>query len=155
MQKPSFYNQIHKKLALLYGNDFQDMREIWKQVRRDYRRECGARLPKSLKKNLDEFALLEEWVDTKIVEAGQEDIYYLNKQDLKERGWNEKIIERLYPNPTYRIYLGRGRWAYYYNGTRASELEDSEEFIEYIDRKAKRKSGQKKKAGQFGNEFIL
>ncbi len=153
MPKVSFFNQIHKKLVILYGDELQDMREIWKQVRRDYRQDCHTRLPKSLKKNPEEFALLEEWVNTKITEAGQDYIYYLNKQDLKDRGWNDKLVEQLYPKPQYQIYLGRGCWAYYYNGTTVSELEDSEEFIQHIDKKAKRIAKARKKDG-FGTEFI-
>jgi hypothetical protein len=56
-----------------------------------------------------------------------------------ERGWDNKLLELLYPNPDKVMYLGRGRYAYYYNGTKTGELEDTEEFIEYISAKLERK----------------
>jgi hypothetical protein len=156
---PSFYNQIHKKLVILYGSNFTDMREVWKQVRRDYRKETKVILPKGLKKHPEVYAVFETWVETKISEAGKSDVYYINKSDLKLRGWNDKIIEQLYPRPNYSMYLGRGRYAYYYDGLATGELEDSEEFIEYIAKKIarsrKRSNHSAKNTTQFGTEFIL
>jgi hypothetical protein len=158
-QKPkiksvSFYNQIHKKLIVIYGGVFTDMRELWKQVRRDFRKETHIILPKSLKKNPDEFALLMEWVETKIENEGKNDQYFLNKSDLVDRGWNTRIIEKLYPKPLYVLYLGRGRYVYYYDGNRASELEDSEDFIEYIEKKIERQRRRNQLNTGFGSEFI-
>ncbi len=148
-------NAIHKRLVVLYGDQFSKMKHIWSHVRREYYKENGARLPLSLRKNPGKFILLFEWVETKIAEEGKEEIYFLNKQDMVERGWNDKLIMKLYPKPDYKMYLGRGRFAYYYNGTTVSELEDKEEFIEFITKKLSKKKTKPRKKDGFGSEFIF
>ena len=154
-KKPSFYNLIHKKLMLLYGDQFTDMRELWKQVRREYRKETKVVLPRSLRKDMEKYLAFEAWVDARIEASAQRDLYYLNKSDLKVRGWSDALLEKLYPQPDHKMYLGRGRYAYYYEGTRAGELEDSEEFIEHIARKLERqRKRQAKQKDGFGSEFI-
>ena len=155
-KKPSFYNLIHKKLMLLYGRDFTDMRELWKQVRRDYRAATKVVLPRSLRKDMEKYLAFEAWIDERIEASPQRDLYYLNKSDLKVRGWSDVLLAKLYPKPDYKMYLGRGRYAYYYEGNRAGELEDSEEFIEHIARKLERQRRRSAKSKDgFGSEFIL
>ena len=152
---PSFYNAIHKKLVVLYGSEFKDMRELWKHVRRQYRKDGHKALPKSLRKHPEEFQKFESWVDTQITSAHKQEQYFINKSDLKTRGWNERIIEQLYPKPDYKLYLGRGRWAYYYDGWAVGEREDSDEFIEYVAKKVARQQRlSAKKTNGFGSEFI-
>ncbi|NJS40994.1 hypothetical protein HC766_01215 [Candidatus Gracilibacteria bacterium] len=153
--KIGFLNEIHKKLVVLYGSDFDRMKKIWKQVRSDYKEDVGSRLPLSLRKNPEKYEMFVSWVDNKIKEADREDLYYLNKADLMDRSWSEKIIQKLYPKPDYKMYLGRGRYAYYYNGTKIGELEDTEEFIDYITKKLHKKKSKPKKKDGFGEEFIF
>lgn len=157
------FNHIHKRFVLLYDGD--DMRQIWKRVRREWKKEKKSKLPKRFGKYPEIWEELNIWIEEKIaklVGSGQEDVTFYNKQDLKDRGWDDKIISILYPRPDRVIYLGRGRYAYYYNGNNVSELEDSEKFIEYISAKLERKEHRKQKklardnplnAG-FGSEFI-
>lgn len=154
-KSPSFYNRIHKRLVILYGEDFTDMRELWKQVRRDYRAATKVILPKSLRKDLPKYEAFAAWVETRIEASPRRDLYYLNKTDLKARGWSEALLEKLYPRPDYKLYLGRGRFAYYYEGNRTGELEDSEEFIEFVAARLARKRRQKPTVKDgFGTEFV-
>ncbi len=156
------FNRIHKRFMVIY--DLDDMRKVWKKVSSEWKKYKGEKLPKRFKKYPEIWAELNYWIEEKIskfVADGGEDVNYLNKADLKERGWDEKILKSLYPNPDKRIYLGRGRWAYYYNAGRLGELEDSEEFIEYVEVKLERKRkremsklAKSKKNTGFGTEFI-
>jgi hypothetical protein len=144
--------------------DSADMRYVWKKVRSEWKKYKGEKLPKRFGKYPEIWVELNHWIEDKInefVANGGEDINYLNKADLKTRGWDDKILLRLYPNPDKKVYLGRGRHAYYYNGGSINELEDSEEFIEYIsiklERKRKRelsKLAKNKKNDGFGSEFV-
>ncbi len=153
------FNRIHKRFMVLY--DSADMRYVWKKVRSDWKKEFKSKLPKRFRKYPETWQELNEWIEERIsekVKAGGEDIQYLNKSDLIERGWDNKLLERLYPKPDKVVYLGRGRYAYYYNSSNLYELEDSEDFIEYIsaklERKRKREASKKNKNNGFGNEFI-
>lgn len=153
------FNRIHKRFMVLY--DSADMRYVWKKVRSDWKKEFKTKLPKRFKKYPEIWQELNEWIEERIlekVENGGEDIDYLNKADLLERGWDNKILEKLYPTPDKVVYLGRGRYAYYYNASNLYELEDSEEFIEYIalklERKRKREQAKKNKNNGFGEEFV-
>jgi hypothetical protein len=160
---PTNLNYIHKRLMVLYH--LSDMRRVWKKVRADWKKEFHTILPKRFKKYPETFLLLGEWIEGRISQLvldGKEDIDYVNKSDLKERGWDDKIIKILYPNPDKIVYLGRGRYAYYYNGGRVGELEDSDEFLEHItiklERKRKRENAKQAKEHKiktgFGSEFI-
>lgn len=157
------FNHIHKRLMVLYN--LNDMRNVWKKVRSDWKKDKKTILPKRFKKYPQTWIDLNVWVEEKInnfILNGGIDIQYLNKADLKLQGWDEKIIKILYPNPDKVVYLGRGRYAYYYNGAKVSEFVDSDEFIEYIalklDRKRKREENKNKKSNpmgyKFGSEFI-
>ena len=156
------FNRIHKRFMVLYES--VDMRLVWKKVRSEWKKYKGEKLPKRFKKYPEIWQELNEWVESKIakfVAEGGEDINYLNKADLKLRGWDDKILLILYPKPDRNVYLGRGRHAYYYDGGRINELEDSEDFIEYItaklERKRKRelsKLAKSKKNDGFGSEFV-
>lgn len=157
------FNQIHKRLMVLYN--LNDMRQVWKKVRSEFKKEFKTVLPKRFKKYPQLWEQLNTWIETRIqtkVEEGGEDIKYYNKSDLKERGWSEKLIKLLYPKPDKVIYLGRGRYAYYYNGSRLGELEDSDEFIEEVARvlarkrrlQANKETKLKNSKGRFGTEFI-
>ena len=144
--------------------NLSDMRRVWKKVRSEWLMQTGIELPKRFKKYPEVWKDLNVWVEHKIavfVANGGVDTEYLNKADLKSRGWDETLIAKLYPNPDKVMYLGRGRHAYYYNGAKVSELEDSEAFIEYIAEKLERKErrGAKRKRSQdrgsrFGSEFM-
>jgi len=160
---PSFnFNHIHKRFMVIYN--LSDMRRVWKKVASDWKKDKGFKLPKRFKKYPEIWAELNIWLEDKIakfVEEGGQDIVFYNKADLKTRGWDEKLLKILYPTPDKVVYLGRGRHAYYYNGRRLGELEDSEDFIEYIamklERKRKRelsKSAKDSKNIGFGTEFI-
>ena len=156
-------NHIHKRLMVIYH--LSDMRQVWKKVRSDWKKEFKEILPKRFGKYPETWNLLNEWVEVRIkkhVSEGGQDIIFHNKADLKDRGWDDKLIFKLYPKPDKIVYLGRGRHAYFYNGQNIDILEDSEEFIEYISAKMARKQKliMKKKlrddpriAG-FGAEFI-
>jgi hypothetical protein len=156
------YNQIHKRFVLLYKST--DMRRIWKKVRMEFTHEKGIELPKRFKKQPELFAQLTEWIEEKItilVENGGRDLAFLNKADLIQRGWDNKLLQLLYPNPDKILYLGRGRYAYYYDGDKINDLEDGDDFIEYIagkiERKRKRenaKLAKEKKLQGFGSEFV-
>jgi hypothetical protein len=153
------FNRIHKRFMVLY--DSGDMRYVWKKVRSDWKKEFKTKLPKRFRKYPETWQELNLWIEERIeksVQKGGEDIEYLNKADLLQRGWDNKLLERLYPEPDKKVYLGRGRNAYYYNGANLNLLEDSEEFIDYIsqklERKRKRESAKKAKNTGFGNEFI-
>lgn len=154
------FNRIHKRFMVLY--DSGDMRYVWKKVRSDFKKEFKIKLPKRFKKYPELWQELNEWIEQRIqkkVLDGGDDIQYLNKADLIERGWDKKLLDTLYPDPDRKVYLGRGRWAYYYNGTRVGEIEDTEGFIEYIaakmDRKRKREAAKARKhQSTFGSEFI-
>jgi long-subunit acyl-CoA synthetase (AMP-forming) len=157
------FNHIHKRLMVLYN--ISDMRLVWKKVRSEFKKEFKVTLPKRFKKYPKLWEQLNIWIESRInqkVLGGGEDIKYFNKSDLKERGWSEKLIKLLYPNPDKVIYLGRGRYAYYYNGSRLGELEDSDEFIEEVARvlarkrrlQANKESKLKNGKGKFGTEFI-
>jgi hypothetical protein len=156
------FNAIHKRFVVLYKST--DMRRIWKKVRTEFEQETGIELPKRFKKYPELFTQLADWIEKNIAEfvaKGGEDIAFYNKADLLERGWDNKLLIKLYPAPDKVLYLGRGRYAYYYNGTKIGELEDSEEFIEYIaeklERKRKReasKIAKEKRLAGFGSEFI-
>jgi hypothetical protein len=155
------FNRIHKRFMVLY--DSADMRYVWKQVRSQYKKEFKTKLPKRFKKYPEDWQRLNHWIEERIsqkVKNGGEDVPFLNKADLLARGWDKKLLELLYPKPEREVYLGRGRWAYYYDGNKAAMLEDTEEFIEYtaskLERKRKRESAKnKKKNPGFGNEFVL
>jgi hypothetical protein len=157
------FNRIHKRFMVLYESD--DMRKVWKKVRSEWKKYKGEKLPKRFKKYPEIWVELNEWIEDKItqfVTDGGEDVHYLNKADLKLRGWDDKILLLLYPKPDKKLYLGRGRYAYYYNGTNVGELEDNEEFIEHIttklERKRKRELAKLAKSSKnkgFGSEFIL
>jgi hypothetical protein len=157
------FNRIHKRFMVLYDAD--DMRKVWKKVRSEWKKYKGEKLPKRFKKYPEIWIELNHWIEDKIskfVADGGEDVHYLNKSDLKLKGWDDKILLLLYPKPDKNLYLGRGRHAYYYNGTHVGELEDCEEFIEHItlklERKRKRelaKLSKSKKNTGFGSEFIL
>lgn len=143
--------------------DSSDMRYVWKKVRSDYKKEFKEKLPKRFGKHLEHWNRLNNWIELRIersVQEGGKDIPYLNKSDLIERGWDNKILERIYPKPDKEVYLGRGRYAYYYNGNTVAELEDSEEFIEYVaaklERKRSREARKRAREGKdgFGSEFI-
>ena len=141
------FNRIHKRFMVIYDSD--DMRKVWKKVRSQWKKETGEKLPKRFRKYPEIWVQLNLWIEEKIakfVAKGGEDISFLNKADLKERGWDEKILKLIYPNPDKKVYLGRGRNAYYYNAGRLGELEDSEEFIEYISQKIER--GRKREASK-------
>jgi hypothetical protein len=161
--KPVTFNHIHKRFMVIYH--LSDMRRVWKKVRSEWKKETKTELPKRFKKYPEVWSQLNIWIEEKIktfVNEGGQDIVFYNKADLKDRGWDEKLIKLLYPNPDKVIYLGRGRYAYYYNGTNLGEIEDSEDFIEYIAIKLekKRKRDGKKalidnpKTAGFGSEFI-
>jgi hypothetical protein len=142
--------------------DSGDMRYVWKKVRSDFKKEFKVKLPKRFRKYPELWQELNEWIEQRIeqkVKDGAEDIPYLNKADLLERGWDTKILNMLYPEPDRKVYLGRGRWAYYYNGLRVGELEDTEDFIAYIaaklERKRKRELAKANKThSKFGTEFV-
>lgn len=156
------FNRIHKRFMVLF--DSSDMRYVWKKVRSLWKKEKKIKLPKRFKKYPEIWQELNIWVEEKVteyVENGGEDINYLNKADLKERGWDEKILKLLYPKPDKAVYLGRGRYAYYYNANKLSDLEDSEEFIEHtylkLERKRKREAKKAQKDNMFsgfGGEFV-
>lgn len=158
------FNHIHKRFMVIYN--LSDMRRVWTKVRADFKKDNDIILPKRFGKYPELWANLNDWIETKISKFeidGGEDILYYNKADLKVRGWDDKIINRLYPQPDKIIYLGRGRYAYYYNGNKLYELEDSDEFLEYItaklERKRKRESTRIQKLNGklgvgFGNEFV-
>jgi hypothetical protein len=155
------FNRIHKRFMVLYNSN--DMRYIWKKVRSEWKKKTKQKLPKRFGKELETWQVLNEWVEERIaqlVEEGGEDIAYLNKADLIERGWDNKIIERLYTEPDRKVYLGRGRYAYYYNGAQVGELEDSDEYIEHISAKLERQRSRqaakdrKNRQDGFGTEFI-
>lgn len=155
-------NHIHKRFMVVYH--LSDMRRVWKKVRSDWMADTGEKLPKRFKKYPEIWARLNTWIEEKIakyVAEGGEDIAYLNKADIKTRGWDEKIIQLLYPTPDKEVYLGRGRHAYYYNQSRVNELEDSEDFIEYIAAKLERQArrGSRKprdnpRGSKFGSEYM-
>jgi hypothetical protein len=159
---PIKLNHIHKRLMVIYN--LSDMRSVWKKVRSEWKKETKIELPKRFRKYPEIWEELNIWVEDKIakyVEEGGEDINYLNKADLKPRGWDDKIIAQIYPAPDKVIYLGRGRHAYYYNGARVSELEDSEEFINYISEKLEKqerrksaKSRRENRGSRFGSEYM-
>jgi hypothetical protein len=141
---PVTFNHIHKRFMVIYN--LSDMRRVWKKVRSEWKKETKTELPKRFKKYPEIWIELNEWIESKIAKfvlEGGEDIVFYNKADLKERGWDEKLIKLLYPNPDKIIYLGRGRHAYYYNGSKLNELEDSEAFIEYIAEKLERQERRK------------
>jgi hypothetical protein len=156
------FNRIHKRFMVLYNST--DMRYVWKKVRSDFKKEFKVKLPKRFKKYPELWNTLNNWIELRIadlVDSGGEDIEYLNKADLMLRGWDDKLLELIYPEPDKRVYLGRGRYAYYYDGRRVGELEDTEDFIEYIAAKLekKRKRDAAKRAREarkhaFGTEFI-
>jgi hypothetical protein len=157
------FNAIHKKFMVLYH--LSDMRRVWKKVRSEFKKEFRVELPKRFKKYPKLWIMLNNWIDERLEKfesSGGKNIQYLNKADLKHHGWDEKIILLLYPKPDKVIYLGRGRYAYYYNGTLVNELEDGDEFIEYIanklERKRKREEARARKdnpnSHRFGTEFI-
>jgi hypothetical protein len=158
------FNHIHKRFMVVYN--LSDMRRVWIKVRADFKKDHGDILPKRFGRYPELWAKLNDWIENKItnfVLDGGTDITYYNKADLKERGWDDKLISKLYPTPDKVIYLGRGRYAYYYNGTKLYELEDGDEFLEYIstklERKRKRESARIKKLNGklgtgFGSEFV-
>ncbi len=160
------FNHIHKRFMVLY--DLTDMRQVWKAVARDWKVVYKTKLPKRFKAHPEIWQELNSWIEGRIlgfVLSGGEDVMYYNKADLQARGWDDKILKILYPNPDKKVYLGRGRYAYYYHGTRLGELEDSEEFIEYIanklERKRKRESARLAKLDKpnvrstgFGSEWV-
>lgn len=157
------FNRIHKRFMVLY--DSNDMRKVWKKVRSSYKKHTKQELPKRFKKHPEIWQNLNEWIESCIqeqVEDGSiEDIAYLNKADLIARGWDAKLLNLLYPKPDKQVYLGRGRYAYYYHGGKIAELEDSEEFIEYIANKLERKRirdakslAKNKSQSGFGSEFV-
>jgi len=156
------FNRIHKRFMVLY--DSADMRYVWKKVRSDFKKATKEKLPKRFKKYPEIWVELNIWVEGRIAEfvkKGGADINYLNKADLKERGWDEKLLKLLYPKPEKVVYLGRGRYAYYYNGQKLGELEDTEEFIEHtylkLERKRKREAAKANKDNMFagfGGEFV-
>ncbi len=161
---PITFNRIHKRFILLYPKN-NDMRIIWKKVRIQFTQETGIELPKRFKKYPELWEQLVDWVEGKVslfVASGGQDKEYYNKADLKERGWDEKVLALLYPKPDRNVNLGRGRRAYYYDGNRISELEDSENFIEYISVKIERKRKRQAlsslkdnpRTAGFGSEFI-
>jgi hypothetical protein len=162
--KPVTFNHIHKRFMVLYN--LSDMRRVWAKVRSDFKKHFKTELPKRFGKYPELWSQLNLWIETRIssfVLEGGTDITYYNKADLVERGWDNKIIMRLYPTPDKVIYLGRGRHAYYYNGERLYELEDGDEFLEYIstklERQRKRESSRVAKlSGKlgvgFGGEFV-
>lgn len=153
------FNHIHKRFMVLYN--LADMRKVWKKVGSDFKKENGIKLPKRFKKYPEIWEMLNDWIESKIasfVLNGGQDIIFYNKADLKERGWDEKLFSLLYPNPDKKVYLGRGRYAYYYNGTKISEIEDTEEFIvhtsEKLERKRKREMIKKMKQAELANLAI-
>jgi hypothetical protein len=162
--KPVIFNHIHKRFMVLYN--LSDMRRVWAKVRSDFKKQFKLELPKRFGKYPELWLQLNLWIEGRIsnvVLEGGTDITYYNKADLVERGWDNKIIMKLYPNPDKVIYLGRGRHAYYYNGERLYELEDGDEFLEYIsaklERQRKRESSRVAKlSGKlgvgFGGEFV-
>lgn len=132
-------NQIHKRLVVLYASN--DMRYIWKKLSSDWKKQFKTKLPKRFKKHPEIWTKLNEWMDQRIREyvlQGGQDTTYYNKSDILQKGWNAKILTKLYPEPDKKVYLGRGRYAYYYNAQTIHELEDTEEFIEYINAKINR-----------------
>lgn len=156
------FNRIHKRFMVIY--DLADMRKVWKKVASEWKKYKGEKLPKRFSKYPEIWIELNHWIEEKIeqfVKEGGVDINFYNKADLKARGWDEKLLKNLYSKPDKVVYLGRGRHAYYYNGTRVGELEDSEEFIEYIAQKLEKKrrrelsklAKDKKNLG-FGSEFV-
>jgi hypothetical protein len=160
---PTNFNHIHKRFMVIYN--LSDMRRVWKKVRSEWKKETKTELPKRFKKYPEIWQDLNIWIERKIdkfVADGGQDVMYYNKSDLKERGWDAKILLRLYPEPDKVVYLGRGRYAYYYDGTRLGELEDGDEFLTHIsaklERQRKREESKNKKAGLvntgFGSEFV-
>jgi hypothetical protein len=158
------FNHIHKRFMVVYN--LSDMRRVWIKVRSDFKKDNSDILPKRFGRYPKLWTELNQWLENKInnfVLNGGVDVTYYNKADLKERGWDDKLINKLYPIPNKVIYLGRGRYAYYYNGSNLYELEDGDEFLEYIsaklDRKRKRESSKIKKLNRvldagFGSEFV-
>jgi hypothetical protein len=158
------FNHIHKRFMVVYN--LSDMRRVWTKVRSDYKKVHGDILPKRFGKYPELWAKLNEWIENKItnfVLGGGTDTTFYNKADLKLRGWDDKLINKLYPKPDKIIYLGCGRYAYYYNGEKLYELEDGDEFLEYIsaklERQRKRESAKLKKlngklGSSFGSEFV-
>jgi hypothetical protein len=158
------FNHIHKRFMVVYN--LSDMRRVWVKVRSDFKKDHGDILPKRFGKYPELWNKLNIWIEnkiSKIVLDGGIDITFYNKSDLKERGWDDKLIRKLYPIPDKVIYLGRGRYAYYYNGEKLYELEDGDEFLEYIsaklERQRKRESSKLKKLNGalgtgFGGEFV-
>lgn len=158
------FNHIHKRFMVVYN--LSDMRKVWTKVRSDFKKVNGEILPKRFGKYPELWIKLNSWIENKIAKFvldGGIDITFYNKADLKLRGWDDKLINRLYPQPDKVIYLGRGRYAYYYNGAKLYQLEDGDEFLEYIsaklERKRKRESARLKKLNGalgtgFGNEFV-
>jgi hypothetical protein len=160
---PYNFNHIHKRFMVLY--ELSDMRQVWKKVRSEFKKENKIELPKRFQKYPELWEMLNDWMEQKItnfVKSGGEDVAFYNKSDLKLRGWDDKIILRLYPKPDKVMYLGRGRYAYYYSGTRLGELEDGDEFLEHITAKLERqrkraisKSNKSKLISEkFGSEFV-
>jgi hypothetical protein len=153
------FNRIHKRFMVLYESN--DMRYVWKKVASEWKKYKGEKLPKRFKKYPDIWIELNNWIEErieKIVKNGGIDVEYLNKSDLNLRGWDNKILEVLYSIPDKKVYLGRGRYAYYYNASTVSQLEDSDEFIEYVAMKLERKRKRNRPKGlpgySFGTEFI-
>jgi hypothetical protein len=130
------FNHIHKRLMVIYP--LSDMRRVWKKVRSIWKKETKTELPKRFKLYPQTWQDLNIWVEQKIqnfVLGGGLDIQYINKADLKTQSWDEKIIKTLYPEPDLKVYLGRGRYAYYYDQSKVDELQDGDIFIEYISAK--------------------
>lgn len=154
-QNISPYTSLHKRLVVLYP--FSDMSEVWSQAKADWKKEKKEDLPRPLKKNPAMLQHFSDWIEQRIILSDCADKIYLNKQDLTARGWNNTLITQLYPNPDIISFLGRGRYAYYYDQHKVNELEDTEPFINHIEAKIERerkKSHKKAKKGTFGSEFI-
>lgn len=156
-------NQMHKRFVAFFTGD--DMRIIWKKVRKMYKKDRKEELPKRFTKKWEAWENLQKWYENLVLErekTGWVEKKYYNKQDLKNQGWDEKIIKILYPKPDRIMYLGRGRHAYYYDADLIHQMQDSEEFIEYIalkEERKMRKNARKKnqnnpKNNGFGTEFI-
>lgn len=121
------YNKIHKKLIVLYP-EFNHISEIWDSARHDFKQSTNITLSVAIFKTPQLIPVFNSWVRAQMKKKKLEHKEFVNKGDLKERGWNDKLINHYKLVPDKIIALGRGRKVYYYDIDRLVEMEVSEEF---------------------------